>query len=263
MYNLGGYSTNGGYGGQGYSGSSYSMSSGYSSNSNYSNGLDEIVMTSQEAPNVRLSSQNYSGYLVKPTKKYFVADNFLNPLRPETQFIGNMGQVKEFVEQTFSLVTGESFPDNIQLTICSEEQLRKIHLSLNETWNDGIQGFSINKQGKGINEIFVKQEHLDKLMLTIGHEIGHVMSFTLNDSRDEEAKAFAFSLAWMKMIVENNIAGLKSCINPSPARNGLHNVAFDFVESLINKGRKAIEVFNDLVFGRLSILNRLEVLAYD
>lgn len=261
MYNLGGYSTNGSYGGQGYSGSSYSISSGYSTNTN--NGLDEIIMTSQEAPAVKISNQNYSGYLTKPTKEYFVVDNFLNPLRPETQFIGALEQVKEFVEQTFRLVTGEIFPDNVQLTVCSEEQLKKIHLSLNGTWNDGIQGFSINKQGKGINEIFVKQENLDKLMLTIGHEIGHVMSSTLKDARDEEAKAFAFSLAWMKTIVENNIAGLKSCINPSPARNGLHNVAFQFVESMIDNGKKAIEVFNDLVFGRLSILNRLEVLSYD
>ncbi len=263
MYNLAGYSTSGEYNSQGYSGSSYSMSSGYSSNSNYNQGLDEIIMTSQEVPAIKIQNSNYSGYLSKPTKEYFVVDNFLNPLRPETQFIGTADQVKEFVEQTFELVTQERFPDNIQLTVCSEEQLKKIHLSINGTWNDGIQGFSINKQGKGVNEIFVKQEHLDKLMLTIGHEIGHVMSQTLKDSRDEEAKAFAFSLAWMKMIVENNIAGLKQSINPMPAKNGLHNVAFMFVENMIQSGRKAIEVFNDLVFGRLSILNKLEVLVYD
>jgi len=47
----------------------------------------------------------------------------------------------------------------------------------------------------------------------------------------------AFSLAWMKVIQENNIGRLGgSFVTERPAENGLHNVAFAFVEKMIKAG---------------------------
>ena len=62
----------------------------------------------------------------------------------------------------------------------------------------------------------------------------------------KEAKAFAFSAAWMDTIKKNNIAGIGHSINPNPAQNGLHNVAMDFVVKMVNAGKEALTVFVEL-----------------
>jgi len=103
------------------------------------------------------------------------------------------------------------------------------------------------------------EDELARLMLTMGHELGHIITLPMNDPRDEEAKAFAFSMAWMDAIKENNIGNLSTVINPRPAKNGLHNVAFDFVLSLIENGRKAIDVYLELIKGEVSINNMVPV----
>ena len=67
------------------------------------------------------------------------------------------------------------------------------------------------------------------------------------DVRDEEAKAFAFSIAWMRKIKELNIGNLATAIKLSrPAENGLHNVALDFVMNKIEKGSNPLTLFADL-----------------
>jgi hypothetical protein len=95
-------------------------------------------------------------------------------------------------------------------------------------------GFCINRYPQ-TSYIFVREDNLDRLFLTIGHEIGHALSPILSDPRDEEAKAFAFSLAWMKTVVEHNIADLSHNITPNPARNDLHDVAYSFVLEQMQK----------------------------
>jgi hypothetical protein len=87
------------------------------------------------------------------------------------------------------------------------------------------------------------------------------MSPTLPDSRDEEAKAFAFSMAWMETIKKHNIAGIGNSILPNPARNGLHDVAYEYLLELIQKGKQdAMRLFKDIASGALSITKRLEVI---
>ena len=80
----------------------------------------------------------------------------------------------------------------------------------------------------------MRENQLDALLLVIGHEIGHVLTETLPNKHDEEAKAFAFSIEWAKTIKKHNIAGLginiKQDLDFEPARNGLHDVAFSFVD---------------------------------
>ncbi|MEK7835220.1 MAG: hypothetical protein AAB298_03600, partial [Pseudomonadota bacterium] len=95
---------------------------------------------------------------------------------------------------------------------------------------------------------FAVAGNLDEVMLVIGHELGHVLSPTLSNGRAEEAKAFAFEMAWANAIFTNDIAGLQSSINEAalsmkPAQNGLHDLAFasrwDRVRMLYGAGRHA------------------------
>lgn len=184
---------------------------------------------------------------------------FLNPSRPATEIIINEDKIMPYVKEAFEKTTGKEFPTNLKIAVLSEEAFNEVHQGHKGVHSQFVQGFAINRNGRGINEVFVKQKYLDSLMLTIGHEIGHVMGFTLEDERDEEAKAFAFSMAWMKAIKENNIAGIAECINPRPATNGVHDVAFEFILDQSEKGDTAMEIFEKLCKGELSIRNKLEM----
>ncbi len=193
-------------------------------------------------------------YLSNNSKNDFVPDSFLNTYRPTTQFIGNVEDVKPFIEEAFRAVTGEDLPSNLSIHVLNEENFLKAHGMHGGSYSEGIMGFSLNSQGMGLNQVFVKQDNLDRMMLTMGHEIGHVMSMSLSNQTDEEAKAFAFSLAWMEKIIEKNIGGLSACIHPRPAENGLHNVAFNFVSRILREGQNAFVLFKELVQGNVSIV---------
>jgi len=189
---------------------------------------------------------------------YFAPDNFLNDI--PTEFVSSEDEeqgkvILSLVDEAFEATTGKKIPKDLKIKICSEEELKRFHKANNGKWSPGIRGFSINRRGFGTSEVFVKEDELAKLMLTMGHEVGHIASLPMDDAIEEEAKAFAFSMAWMNSIKENNIGGLSTVINPSPARNGLHNVAFDFVLKLIANGRNALEVYFELIKGEISINN--------
>ena len=194
----------------------------------------------------------------RTTTNYHAAlDDFLNPNRVRARFVGKLdSETKQVIEQTFLKLVGEELPDDIIINVCSRDELKKEHTANNGAWSEGIQGFAVNRKQHGlVSEIFVLESELDRLMLTVGHEIGHVMSKPLATLHDEEAKAFAFSIAWINTIVENNIANLEQSfvINEKPARNGVHDVAFDFVQQLIRAGKDAINVFRELVSGNIRI----------
>lgn len=216
-----------------------------------------------ESPAKSYSSGKYSeGMYLQPTtpRYHFVPDNFLNSV--PTEFISSRdSQQKEIVgslvQDAFEATTGKKLPKDIMIRICTEKEMKKLHSG----WHKGVAGFSINRKGFGMSEIFVKEDELARLMLTVGHEIGHVLTFPMADAIDEEAKAFAFSLAWMNAVKENNIGGLCEAVNPMPAKNGLHNVAFDFLAGQMKKGKIAIDVYSELVNGKLSISNEIPLLG--
>ena len=62
-------------------------------------------------------------------------------------------------------------------------------------------------------------------------------------------------MEWIHALYSNNIAGLQQSINlmPNPAVNGLHNVAFSFVKSILGRGKAALDIFHELVSGTLAI----------
>ncbi len=198
-----------------------------------------------------------TAYTLQPTanKHHESHTMFLSTIRPQTPLISAEKEVHDLVVKTFNNVTKQEFPSNLSITVCTQEEL-KAHYGT--AYSTGIEGFSINKQGKGHNEIFVKEAPLDKLLLVIGHEIGHVMTPTLPNQEDEEAKAFAFERHWVETIVKEDIAHLSHSYTLEPARNGLHDVAFAYVQHLITSGKTAISIFRELVLGTLSIHNTLE-----
>lgn len=199
-------------------------------------------------------------YETKPRTTYTHIDvnDFLSPDRPLTQFIGKSEEIKHYIEQAFEKTTKQKLPQHIMIRVVSKDELKMLHENNKGSWSDGIMGFAINKN---IPEIFVKENHLDALMLTIGHELGHVFTKSLANKHSEEAKAFAFEVAWLKAIIEHNIAGLQNSFNldPKPAKNGLHDVAFNFVKELLKKGKRAMEIYWELVKGILTV----ETYAFD
>jgi len=179
---------------------------------------------------------------------YTSIDSFLDPSRPKTVFVGEAKDVKEFVEDAFFKMTGKQFPDDVVMRVVSEKDMEKMH-------KQNVLGFAINRKSRGlVSEIFIKKDMLDRMMITIGHELGHVLTRRLESDKDEEAKAFAFSIAWMKTIKEHNIANLSTAIRlDAPAKNGLHNVALDFVLNQIQRGREAMNIYLDLIAGIINI----------
>ncbi|MBW2982509.1 hypothetical protein KY343_06525 [Candidatus Woesearchaeota archaeon] len=249
------------------SGPSYSMSSSYSDSSNLSY-LVEAAAISAPTKNIAaydfdIKKDNYGGislnnYNAKKsiTNSYsHITDDFLNPNRPKSIFVGDAAEIKEFIEEAFTATTGREFPKDVIVHIIDEKQMKKAHSMFGNNWNSEIQGFAINRKDRGLmSEIFIKKGELDRIMLTIGHEIGHVLTKKLNDMREEEAKAFAFSLAWMKAIKQNNIANLATSISLSrPAMNGIHDIALDFVLNLRSRGKEALDIYKELIGGRLKI----------
>lgn len=182
----------------------------------------------------------------------FIASNFLTS-NSTARFVGSAAEIQDDIKQAFKTTTGEDLPDDIQITVLDNAEFTKVHLEHAGASSDGVQGFSLNSNGQGTNQVFVRANPLDRLMLTIGHEIGHVLTPTLQDQHDEEAKAFAFSLAWMNAIKEDNIAGIGSNVLPEPAENGLHDKAFSFVQWLVDSGTRAWDAFLQLARGEVTI----------
>lgn len=187
----------------------------------------------------------------------FAPEIFLNPSRPKARFVDDSNEVKRISEETFELMANEKLPENISINALSFDEFKLLHSGFG-VWSNGILGFSINGEKK---QVFVRENHLDALMLVIGHEIGHVLTDTLPNKHDEEAKAFAFSLEWAKTIKKHNVANLgtniKEEIDFQPARNGLHDVAFAFVGFMVKKGRKAMELHKDLVKKYICVFDRV------
>ena len=169
---------------------------------------------------------------------------FLNPSRPVTPFVGQAFEISGYIRQAFCLTTGEELPGDVGITVAPREEL----LQKNPAFlNHSVVGISLNQT----QEIFVAAGKLDEVMLTIGHELGHVIRKPARTAPEEEAKAFAFEAVWAKSIFDHDVAGLKNSINAAalmPAKNGLHDAAFNFVKN--NSGEEEpFQLFNSISTG--------------
>jgi len=245
---------------RGYANSTTAYTAGYSQNDPYANYMSQLEQTAQyESRNASISTQTSQYAQLKQTAEPETI--FLNPERPITQHIDNQEKIMSHIKKAFQKTTGKQFPEHaIKIAILSPEAFQEVHEANNGTFSPAVQGFAVNSNSRAANKIFIKQNYLDSLMLTIGHEIGHIMSHTLPDETDEEAKAFAFSMAWMEAIKQNNIAGIAECISPRPAKNGIHDKAFELVIEQAEQGKKAMEIFKEIVQGKISISSKLETI---
>ena len=188
---------------------------------------------------------------VNPVEKEyaFVPDHFLKPNRTSQPFVGDAREVEEAVKEAFFATTHEMFPVDVRISVLQHEEFNR------QADNPAVLGFSINRSEHGlVSDVVVRAGEKDRVLLTIGHEIGHVFSRPLKSKHSEEAKAFAFSAAWMKVIKEKNIAGLGNAILlENPAQNGLHNVACDFVWRMIAAGKEALGLYWELVKGVVAV----------
>ncbi len=206
--------------------------------------LSEIV---REYSTVKLSSsldisvRVHTEYIFDPAP--FIRPGF------EGCFIGVADDVKRYVEDTFMALFGTKFPAHIDICVLGEKEFRTI-----APHPDTI-GLSINRGSTGeVSQVFVLAGSLARVMLTLGHELGHVLSPTLSSIHNEEAKAYSFSFAWMDVIRKSNIGGLGCAfVTENPAHNGVHDVAYAFVMKLVDSGRQFWDIYTDIVERELSM----------
>lgn len=232
----------------------------YSSGSNYSGNLSYMVSEAmpvqdhfiQYEDKKDLYSNVYAGSSHQPVSRSYAASDFLAPERPRTVFVGSANEIREFVEEAFSGVTGMAFPDDIIIQLLGKKEFMKANVMVGGRWQDGIMGFALNRKKSGSSsEVFVRKGEMDRIMITLGHEIGHVLTGTLDNPTVEEAKAFAFSIAWMRKIKESNIANLATAISlDRPAQNGVHDKALNFVLKKIKEGKDPYQLYLELVGGK-------------
>lgn len=171
---------------------------------------------------------------------------FLSPQRPRTRFVAAAAEIADFIGEAFAKTAGRELPENITITVAPRNLLQASHRLF---FNQGIVGLSFN--GNIEKEIFAVAGNLDELMLVIGHELGHVLSPTLSNGQAEEAKAFAFEMAWANAIFTHDIAGLRGSVNEAalsmkPAQNGLHDLAFAFVKAATLAGKEPLQLHSQL-----------------
>ena len=243
--------------------SGYSTSNSYTKISYFAKNLDDKYEFAGEnivkiEPQYRAKTQ-YQNQQQYSSAHYdeqhsFTPEIFLKQSRPKTRFIDDSNEAKRIAKEIFELMMKEKMPSGISISILPFDDFKSLHSGF-RAWSNGILGFSLNKGKK----IFVRENHIDALMLVIGHEIGHVLTETLPNKHDEEAKAFAFSIEWARTIKKHDVASLgpsiKDNIDFQPARNGLHDIAFSFVDFMVKRGRKAMQLHDDLAKRYVSIFN--------
>ena len=191
---------------------------------------------------------------------FFITSDFLNQfvLPSAVLEIENEEIINLTKEIFFSLLNFDLLKD-IKISILNEWDFKKNYVKLVGQWHPGILGFSINRCGFGISEIFVLKSDAIRTLLVIGHEIGHVLTPTLENHLNEEAKAFAFGLAWARKIKEKNIFNLSINLG-EPAKNGLHNAAFNWVIDKIVSGFEPLKLYEALIKGEINVKPILEYL---
>lgn len=222
----------------------YSISAPQSCSHNFLPMLSNFLYHSTEKPAAYQNNSSQYQFFRPETNYHFIPDQFLTG-KVLGGFVGKAEEIKEFVEEAFQTIFSRPFPNDIKISVCEEKDFRKL------APHPGILGLSINRSKEGLlSEILVKNDFLARVLLTVGHELGHVLTGPLDNPQDEEAKAYAFSLAWMKCIKENNIANLKEAIvTEIPAENGIHNIGFALVGKLMNAGKGAWEVYLEIIRG--------------
>lgn len=202
----------------------------------------------------------HASYSINPKSQYsfipFAPEDFTTGF--SLGYAASDSEINPILEECFFAITGQSLPDNISIHVLESSEFRSIQMSLSGKWHPGVRGLSLNANGKGASEIFIEQGPIELVTVVAGHEIGHVITPTLKDKTAEEAKAFAFTIAWIEAIKQNNIRNMTACVKiPEPARNGLHDKALMFVIAELLSGISPINLFKKIAAGLETGFQRL------
>lgn len=187
-----------------------------------------------------------------------VEDLFIIPTKEKnTTFVNMSSQIIDEVQRAIKIITDDFLPKDLEIKICNKvniiEAFRKYNP--NELYTDSIRGFALNSNDK--KEIYVVEDIIQKLIITLGHEIGHIMTPKRINTVTEEAKAYAFQLVFLKTVIDNNILNLRNKITlehiGKPAINGIHNVAFSWINSFLMDGYTSKEIYEQIISGELII----------
>jgi len=207
---------------------------------NYSMNLNQIYQNQKNLYESRRNQIEQREEQISTKTPQTIIESFLAlPSKANVQFIGEIQKLKPFIESVFKKTTDKQLPENIQFQLLPQ-------IKFEERFGKATLGISINRY-PFISDVLLKENSLPELLLTAGHEIGHVLSEPIENSFLEEAKAYAFMLAWLKTIKENNIAGIGDFIKlVPPAKNGIHDKALDFVLEQTASGKEPIELFKEI-----------------
>lgn len=235
----------------------------------YASALEEFVLTDRRSSvleQIALESPYFSKSFTKyltnmqydsltPEDHTEQVASFLKPCNETFEHVNDAFQIQEYAEDLFRKVTGHQLPHDIEINVLPEKTFEEVHASHRGLSSSSVLGFSLNRvKSKGLNQVFVKEGSMETVLVVLGHELGHVLSRPLDRIEEEEAKAFAFEYAWVEKIIEYNFAGLSNAVQvPTPANNGLHDVASAFVLEMMKTGKRALRIFKDIIHGELMI----------
>lgn len=180
----------------------------------------------------------------------------LRPAAAPTQFTGMIDELISDVQQLVKSIISSPLPYDLSITLCRGEEFKKHYEARAEKnrWHQGIRGFSLHGAPK---EIFVLRDTLEQTLLTLGHEIGHILTPPAVNALTEEAKAYAFEILFLEAMQRRNTKGIKDRIDLSalgtPAANGVHNVALQWVNSFLMDGRSAKDIYDGIIHGDIII----------
>ncbi len=186
----------------------------------------------------------------------FTPDFFVDEEGLLTGDVAEDEQVMALAREAFPIVTGRELPDDIKISICADEEFAKKLGAENSEQVSQVSttlGFALNRKGRGLSEVFVRKSSLPQTMVTLGHELGHVITRQVGSRIDEEAKAFSFARAWVEGLRSLNRPEVSKFLRSKPALNGVHNVAFDFVEEEIKGGMSALQLYIEVASGRKNV----------
>lgn len=188
-------------------------------------------------------------------------------------FVSNALQVKDYVKQAFDLLIdvgskvkvkdtygmGYFFDINgISVKVLDKPTFKAVYnINSKKEYNDLTLGFAFSKHYASWNfdqVAYVLEGNLFKVMKVIGHEIGHLVERPMINPVVEEAKAYAFEMAWGRVVQGNDIGGLRNTTiaNLRMPNANPHAEAAMLVKEMVEAGYNPLDLFYEI--GRLGAL---------
>src|SRR3989344_2600721 len=101
-------------------------------------------------------TKEYLAQLSAPQAVYHSPDAFLKPQRPVTVLVGKSEEIRSYIAEAFTATTGKKLDDaNVVIEVLPRKAFKQRFKLFGGKWSEGIQGFSINHEGREASLIFV------------------------------------------------------------------------------------------------------------